>query len=122
MALMSFALFGVMAMQYYFIKESYGLKSQLFDQAVNDALKNVSTKLEKKEAMVFLTQKADRELRRKEQKRSRQDKSITEKKLADFAKTRKLRYQNQTIAFVRRMKAIVWFITAPLLPIIFLLA
>ncbi len=102
---MSFAIIGVMAMQYYFIKESYGLKSQLFDQAVNDALKNVSTKLEKKEAMVFLTQKADRELRRKEQKRSRQDKSITEKKLADFAKTRKLRYQNQTIAFVRRMKA-----------------
>jgi two-component system phosphate regulon sensor histidine kinase PhoR len=105
MALMSFAIIGVMAMQYYFIKESYGLKSQLFDQAVNDALKNVSTKLEKKEAMVFLTQKADRELRRKEQKRSRQDKSITEKKLADFAKTRKLRYQNQTVAFVRRMKA-----------------
>ncbi len=102
---MSFAIIGVMAMQYYFIKESYGLKSQLFDQAVNDALKNVSTKLEKKEAMVFLTQKADRELRRKEQKRSRQDKSITEKQLADFAKTRKLRYQNQTIAFVRRMKA-----------------
>jgi two-component system phosphate regulon sensor histidine kinase PhoR len=105
MALMSFAIIGVMAMQYYFIKESYGLKSQLFDQAVNDALKNVSTKLEKKEAMVFLTQKADRELRRKEQKRSRQDKSITEKQLADFAKTRKLRYQNQTVAFVRRMKA-----------------
>lgn len=60
--LMSFALLGVMAMQYYFIKESYGLKSQLFDQAVNDALNNVTNKLEKKEALVFLTNKAEQEI------------------------------------------------------------
>ncbi|MBC7653407.1 MAG: HAMP domain-containing histidine kinase [Oligoflexus sp.] len=105
MALMSFALIGVMAMQYYFIKESYGLKSQLFDQAVNDALKNVSTKLEKKEAMVFLAQKVDRELKNSDDKLSAQNKSRTEKQLRDFSKNRRLKYQNQTIAFVRRMKA-----------------
>jgi two-component system phosphate regulon sensor histidine kinase PhoR len=105
MALMSFALFGVMAMQYYFIKESYGLKSQLFDQAVNDALKNVSSKLEKKEAMVFLAQKADREIIKREKKLSLQNKSDTEKQLRDFAKNRKLKDQNKIIAFVKRMKA-----------------
>jgi len=105
MALMSSALIGVMAMQYYFIKESYGLKSQLFDQAVNNALKNVSTKLEKKEAMVFLAQKVDRELKNSDKKFSEKNKSETEKQLRDFSKNRKLRYQNQTIAFVKRMKA-----------------
>ena len=46
--LMSLALLGVIAMQYYFIKESYNLKSQLFDQSVNDALNTVSEKLEKR--------------------------------------------------------------------------
>ena len=48
-------------MQYYFIKESYGLKSQLFDQAVNDALSNVTDKLEKKEAILFLANKVEQE-------------------------------------------------------------
>jgi len=60
--LMSFALLGVIAMQYYFIKESYNLKSQLFDQSVNDALNTVSEKLEKKEALVYLTNKAEEEI------------------------------------------------------------
>jgi two-component system phosphate regulon sensor histidine kinase PhoR len=62
--LMSLALLGVIAMQYYFIKESYGLKSQLFDQSVNDALNSVSEKLEKKEALVYLTNKAEEEFKR----------------------------------------------------------
>lgn len=59
--LMSFALLGVLAMQYYFIKESYSFKSQLFDRTVNEALKNVSLKLEKQEVAVFLSQKAIKE-------------------------------------------------------------
>nr|MBC7614424.1 sensor histidine kinase [Pseudopedobacter sp.] len=63
--LMSFALLGVVAMQYYFLRESYSLKSQLFDQSVNDVLNNVSDKLERKEALVFLTQKAEEQLKGK---------------------------------------------------------
>ena len=59
--LMSFALMGVLAMQYYFIKESYSFKSQIFDRAVNEALKNVSVKLEKQEVALFLSQKANKE-------------------------------------------------------------
>ncbi|TAF45452.1 MAG: sensor histidine kinase [Sphingobacteriales bacterium] len=55
---MSFALLGVLAMQYYFIKESFSFKAQLFDRTVNEALKNVSLKLEKQEAAIFLSQKA----------------------------------------------------------------
>lgn len=57
--LMSFALLGVLAMQYYFINESYYFKSQLFDRLVNDALKNVSLKLEKQEAAMFLSERVN---------------------------------------------------------------
>jgi len=56
--LMSCALLGVLAMQYYFIKESFLFKAQLFDRTINEALKNVSLKLEKQEAAIFLSQKA----------------------------------------------------------------
>lgn len=55
---MTCALLGVLAMQYYFIKESYQFKAQLFDRTVNETLKIVSLKLEKQEAAIFLSQKA----------------------------------------------------------------
>ncbi len=104
---MSFALLGVMAMQYYFIKESYGLKSQLFDQAVNDALKNVSIKLEKKEAMAYLTKKAETEIRQREEQLIRKNQSeISEQQIKNLlAEKKKFERERQVIAFVKRMKA-----------------
>lgn len=48
---MSIALLGVMAMQLYFFKQSYTLKSQLFDQSVNEALNKVSAKAERYEVL-----------------------------------------------------------------------
>lgn len=48
--LMSVALLGVMAMQLYFLEQSYNLKAQLFDQSVNEALNKVASKVEKYEA------------------------------------------------------------------------
>lgn len=104
---MSFALLGVMAMQFYFIKESYNLKSQLFDQAVNDALNNVSAKLEKKEAMIFLAQKAEIANRNthKEAFRAQMQKNKIAQKNKRFVNHRKESSQeNSTIAFVRLMK------------------
>ncbi|MFN8406336.1 MAG: HAMP domain-containing sensor histidine kinase [Sphingobacteriaceae bacterium] len=56
--LMAIALLGVVAMQYYFIRESFRLKSQLFDQAVNEVLNVVSKKIEKRDAIMFLKHKA----------------------------------------------------------------
>jgi two-component system, OmpR family, phosphate regulon sensor histidine kinase PhoR len=52
--LMALALLGVTGMQFYYLKQSYQLKSQLFDQAVNEALTNVVNKLERQEAYNFL--------------------------------------------------------------------
>ncbi len=69
--LMSFALLGVLAVQWYFIRQSYQLKSQLFDQSVNESLNNVVQKLEKQDAFNFLlnkaidTQKVNRQLQEK---------------------------------------------------------
>lgn len=51
--LMSVALIGVMAMQYYFIKESYKQKSKLFDEGVTAALASVASKIEKQEIFEF---------------------------------------------------------------------
>ena len=57
--LMTLALLGVIAMQFYFLRQSFQLKSQLFDQNVNEALGNVVAKLEKLDANTFLTNKVE---------------------------------------------------------------
>lgn len=105
--LMSFALVGVMAMQYYFIQESYTLKSQLFDQAVNDVLNNVSEKLEKKEAMFFLTRKAESNNQIKENKSKPLNKNqYTAQRNQALKNYNGLsKEERETIAFVKRMKA-----------------
>lgn len=51
--LMSIALLGVMAMQYYFVRETYEQKSQLFDEAVKASLNAVAGKIEKREIFDF---------------------------------------------------------------------
>lgn len=57
--LMGFALLGVMAMQFYFLRQSYLMQSELFDQTVNEALNNVAHKVAKQDAMKFLNAKAN---------------------------------------------------------------
>lgn len=59
--MMSIALLGVMAMQLYFFKQSYTLKSQLFDHSVNEALTKVSAKVAKYEAYDILKRRKHRE-------------------------------------------------------------
>jgi two-component system phosphate regulon sensor histidine kinase PhoR len=59
--LMSFALLGVVAMQLYFLKQSYDMQSKLFDQNVNEALSNVADKLSRQDALNFLNQKAQQQ-------------------------------------------------------------
>ena len=56
--LMSIALLGVMAMQLYFLRQSYEMKSELFDRDVNEALSNVVAKISKHDALNFLNLKA----------------------------------------------------------------
>ena len=55
--LMSFALIGVVAMQLYFLWQSYNMQSKLFDRSVNEALNNVAAKASKHDAIQFLNTK-----------------------------------------------------------------
>ena len=56
--LMSFALLGVIAIQLYFLRQSYQMQSELFDRSVNEALDNVVAKVSKHDALNFLNIKA----------------------------------------------------------------
>ncbi|NHA06533.1 HAMP domain-containing histidine kinase [Mucilaginibacter sp. HC2] len=60
--LMGFALLGVMAMQLYFLRQSYQMQSELFDRSVNEALNNVVSKVSKQDAVNFLNNKAQRKV------------------------------------------------------------
>ncbi|MGY3054556.1 two-component system phosphate regulon sensor histidine kinase PhoR [Pedobacter sp. UYEF25] len=55
--LMTLALLGVFVMQMYYIKEAYTLKSQLFDQQVNQTLSTVVGKLQKRNAFNYYNRK-----------------------------------------------------------------
>ncbi|MEO8886766.1 MAG: HAMP domain-containing sensor histidine kinase [Mucilaginibacter sp.] len=61
--LMTFALLGVVAMQLYFLTQSYDLQSKLFDRSVNEALNTVVTKLAKQDHINFLNRKAEHVLK-----------------------------------------------------------
>lgn len=52
--LMAAALVGLVLLQFHFIKQSYRLKSQLFDQSVSAVLSDVTRKIEKEEALNFI--------------------------------------------------------------------
>lgn len=93
--LMSIALLGVMAMQYYFIRESYQLKSQLFDQTVNEALNKVVQKHEKQDALLFKKEIAEKKL-----KAFKESKKIPKKKDYTFSRNylaNKLKIRKQKI-------------------------
>jgi two-component system phosphate regulon sensor histidine kinase PhoR len=55
--LMSFALLGVVAMQYFFLRQSYQMQSELFDRDVSEALSTVVSKLTRQDANQFLNKK-----------------------------------------------------------------
>jgi two-component system phosphate regulon sensor histidine kinase PhoR len=56
--LMGLALLGVMAMQLYFLRQSYKMQSDLFDSSVKEALNNVVSKVAKQDANNFLNARA----------------------------------------------------------------
>ena len=60
---MTIALLGVFVMQLYYIREAYNLKSQLFEQDVNQALNSVVNKVQKRNAALYIT-KRDQQLER----------------------------------------------------------
>ncbi|WP_257669460.1 sensor histidine kinase [Parapedobacter tibetensis] len=72
--LMTFALLGVVAMQYFFIKQSYIQKAQLFDESVKAALNVVASKAEKREVMKL----AETQQRKNKEKFEREQRKLEE--------------------------------------------
>lgn len=88
--LMTVALLGVMAMQYYFIRQSYIQQSQLFDESVKAAISSVAARAERKEVMEYslsIQQKSkeryERELSLEEQLRIQEEIEQVRAKLID---------------------------------------
>lgn len=101
---MSLALVGVVAMQYYFIRESYRLKSQLFDQSVNESLNAVVSALEKRDALLFLKKKAEEQIKLEQTKKSLEEKNeqLASSQAQQFAQRLKIRQQKIDKDFRRR--------------------
>lgn len=72
--LMSIALIGVMAMQYYFVRESFIKESKLFDEEVKASLSAVANKIERQEIYEFA-----REQERQNQEKFRIDQERIQK-------------------------------------------
>lgn len=70
--LMTVALLGVFVMQLYYIRESYNLKSQLFDEQVNQTLSDVVNKVQRRNAADHINKKdAENKLQQLQNSRQR---------------------------------------------------
>lgn len=97
--LMTIALLGVFVMQLYYIREAYRLKTQLFEQNVNQALSAVANKVQRLNAVTHLTKK-DYEWRIKmeNQRRDKTRRLINlDQKYKEEERSRKYAQQKQVI-------------------------
>ncbi len=102
--LMSFALIGVIAMQLYFLRQSYEMQSELFDRSVNEALNNVVAKVTKRDAQNFLNVKARRNLANQNEWTGKENPTVADKGNVTVTKSitkRRLTYREKKIALLR---------------------
>lgn len=85
---MSIALIGVMAMQYFFIRESYHQKAQIFDETVKASLSVVANKIERQEVYDFA-----REQQRRNQEKFLRDQELQQERQHILAE--QVRIQNE---------------------------
>lgn len=106
---MTLALLGVFVMQMYYIRESYNLKSQLFEQNVNQALTAVVSKIQKKN-VINRFNKRDIELQELEvgNIRSKTDSIVAFKERYKENKARRmLKQQQQIIKYLNEQDSII---------------
>lgn len=95
---MSIAVIGVMAMQFYFIKQTYHQKSQIFDEAVHASLSSVASRLERQEVLDFAQEQQKESLKKQliEQKKQRElaNQLSIQRKIEDL---RLQQYENERV-------------------------
>jgi len=97
--LMAVALLGVMAMQYYFIRQSFHLKTQLFDESVMAAMNTVALKVEKDEALRFLNDKESQENKLRERREKEKKRSSAVDETLEYANKMKMKRQKLNSEF-----------------------
>ncbi|RZL49927.1 MAG: HAMP domain-containing histidine kinase [Pedobacter sp.] len=100
--LMTLALLGVFVMQLYYIKESYKLKSQLFEQDVNQALNTVVNKVQKRNVAGRINRKdSEFKILREKGIRSQTDTIVAFRvKFKEVENSRKTKQQQQIINYL----------------------
>ncbi|WP_166332427.1 sensor histidine kinase [Sphingobacterium chungjuense] len=93
---MSIALLGVMAMQYFFIRQSYIQKSQIFDESVKASLSVVANKIERQEVYEYTNKQAKLNQKKfaEDQKIQREKEIILAEQIALQDEINKLRVKN----------------------------
>ena len=106
---MTLALLGVFVMQLYYIKESYKLKSQLFEQNVNQALNAVVNKVQKRNVALHINKKDDEFKAKKENGiRSQLDTIVAFRvKFKENENLRKFKQQQQIINYLISQDSII---------------
>lgn len=106
---MTLALLGVFVMQLYYIKESYKLKSQLFEQNVNQALSAVVNKVQKRNVAIHINKKDDEFKAKKEDGiRSQMDTIVAFRvKFKENESLRKFKQQQQIINYIISQDSII---------------
>lgn len=99
---MTFALLGVFVMQLFYIKESFKLKSEIFDQNVNAALTSVANKVQRNSAFIHLNLRDSENKRKKNRDLKQQMDSILAVKLAykEQEASRKAKQRQQILDYL----------------------
>src|SRR5690606_15473911 len=98
-SLMAIALLGVMAMQYYFIRQSFQLKTQLFDESVMAAINTVALKVEKDEALRFLNEREFQENKLRERRQKAKERSFEDDESLLYVNKMKMKRQKLSSEF-----------------------
>lgn len=104
---MTVALLGVVGMQYYFILQSFRLKSQLFDESVTAALNTVALKAEKNEALHFLNAKEHQEMqsrRLRQQARAQLREEVESRKHTEGMRIQSQKIKSEFIALEKEVR------------------
>ncbi|MBO9676433.1 MAG: HAMP domain-containing histidine kinase [Sphingobacteriaceae bacterium] len=107
--LMTVALLGVFVMQLYYIRESYKLKSQLFDEQVNQTLSTVVNKIQRRNVADHLTRKdAENKLKQIQDSRQRAlDIKELRQQYMQEAELRQAERENQIEAYLNQQDSII---------------
>lgn len=107
--LMTVALLGVFIMQLYYIRESYKLKSQLFDEQVNQTLTSVVNKLQRRNVADHLNRKdAENKLKQLQDSRQRAlDIKDLRQQYAQEAELRQAERENQIESYLNQQDSII---------------